>query len=232
MGLLLASCTATEKGSNNYKVEYKGALKNAMFKGDLSAKIDLSDLQNTTHLYALGAFENLKGEVQIFAGKPFNTIAEDGVLVFDQSFNKKATLLVYASVKEWQNIVIPDSIVTYEQFETFVDFMANENHLDTNEPFPFMLSGVLQSFEWHVINWKDGDTDHSHEKHVQSGLNGTINNRQVKMLGFYSDSHHAIFTHHTTNMHIHVKTKEGNVSGHVDGLLLIPGITLKIPEVN
>ena len=231
MGLLLASCTATEKGSNNYKVEYKGALKNAMFKGDLSAKIDLSDLQNTTHLYALGAFENLKGEVQIFAGKPFNTIAEDGVLVFDQSFNKKATLLVYASVKEWQNIVIPDSIVTYEQFETFVDFMANENHLDTNEPFPFMLTGVIQSFAWHVINWKDGDTEHSHEKHRTSGLYGTEVNRQVEILGFYSNAHHGVFTHHTTNMHMHVKTADNKLAGHVDDLTLGRSMTIKIPRV-
>ena len=86
-----------------------------------------------------------------------------------------------------------------------------------------------KSFDWHVINWKDGDTEHSHEKHINSGLNGTIENRQVEMLGFYSDSHHAIFTHHTTNMHIHVKTVDTKIAGHVDGLTLGKGMVLKLP---
>ena len=50
------------------------------------------------------------------------------------------------------------------------------------------------------------------------------------MLGFYSNSHHAIFTHHTTNMHIHVKTVDNKIAGHVDGLTLEKGMTLKLPD--
>jgi len=232
VALLLDSCTPTEKGSNSYKVAYKGALKNAMFKGDLSAKIDLSDLKENPHLYALGAFESLKGEVQIFDSKPFNTSVEDGALVIDQSFGKKATLLVYASVEKWQNIALPDSIVTYEQYEVFVEFIANEYHLDTNEPFPFMLMGEIQSFDWHVINWQDGDTEHSHEKHRTSGLYGTLENQDVDILGFYSNAHHGIFTHHTTNMHMHVKTTDNLLAGHLDDMTLGSGMILKLPKIN
>jgi len=94
-----------------------------------------------------------------------------------------------------------------------------------------MLEGTASSFDWHVINWKDGDTEHSHEKHISSGLHGTIENREVDLLGFYSDSHHAIFTHHTTNMHIHVKTRDNKIAGHVDGLILGKGMILKLPSV-
>ena len=176
MGLLLASCTATEKGSNNYKVEYKGALKNAMFKGDLSAKIDLSDLQNTTHLYALGAFENLKGEVQIFAGKPFNTSAEDGVLVFDQSFNKKAIDRVK---------VLDSSLRTYyllgSSFNNFYkeakatssfDFDhegvgVHQNYLNEENINSLMESGI-KIFAWTVNNPADMD------KFLQLGIEGII----------------------------------------------------------
>ena len=62
------------KETNKFKVEYNGALKNMMHKGDVSAKADLKDFETSEHFYALGALENLKGEIQIFDSKPFNTM--------------------------------------------------------------------------------------------------------------------------------------------------------------
>ena len=228
----IASCGTDKKETNKFKVEYKGAIKNMMQKGDISAKADLKGFENTKHLYALGAIENLKGEIQIFDGKSFNTIVIDSSLTFDNSFNKKASLLVYTSVSKWKSINIPNNVVTYEQLENYIEQIAEKNQINTDEPFPFLIEGRPESFDWHVINWKEGDTEHSHEKHKRSGLHGTINNRQVEMLGFYSDSHHAIFTHHTTNMHIHVKTVDNKIAGHVDGLTLGKGMILKLPDTN
>lgn len=235
IAISITSCGTDDKGSNekktnNFKVEYKGALKNMMHNGDVSAKADLSDLKGIEHLYALGALENLKGEIQIFDSNPFNTMVVGSALTFDNTFEKKASLVVYASVRKWKSINIPDNIVTYEQLESYIKETAKENQIKIDEPFPFLLEGTPESFDWHVINWKDGDMEHSHEKHINSGLHGTIKNRQVKMLGFYSDSHHAIFTHHTTNMHIHVKTSDNKIAGHVDGLKLGKGMTLKLPD--
>lgn len=226
----IISCSTKSSKETSFTVEYKGALKNMMHKGDISAKADLSNLIETKHLYALGALENLKGEIQIFDSKSFNTSVIDSNLTFDNSFDKKATLLVYASVSKWKSIKIPDVVVTYKQLESYIAETAKKNNVNIDEPFPFLIEGAPKSFDWHVINWKDGDTEHSHEKHVSSGLHGTINNRQVEMLGFYSNSHHAIFTHHTTNMHIHVKTVDNKLAGHVDGLTLGKGQILKLPK--
>lgn len=39
-------------------VEYKGALKEIMYKGDLSSKADLLDYKSNEHLYGLGVLEN------------------------------------------------------------------------------------------------------------------------------------------------------------------------------
>jgi len=212
-------------------VEFKGALKNIMHKGDISAKVDLSDFEDANHFYALGAFENLKGEIQIFDSKPFNTFVVDGNLIFDNSFSNKAALLVYASVNKWKTINIPDNVSTYEQVEKYIEQTAKENQININEPFPFLILGKAKSIDWHVINWKEGDMEHSHEKHKTSGLYGTINDKQVEMLGFYSVAHHAIFTHHTTNMHIHVRTIDNKIACHVDGLTLGKGMILKLPEI-
>ena len=40
-----------------------------MHKGDISGKADMSDFENYKHLYAIGALENLKGEIQIIDGE-------------------------------------------------------------------------------------------------------------------------------------------------------------------
>jgi len=129
--VLIISCGTINKGSNEFIVEYKGALKNIMHNGDISAKANLSDFEHTEHFYALGAMENLKGEIQIFNSEGFNTMVDDKSLTFDKSFSKKATLLVYTSVSEWQTLDIPDKIVTYEQLESYIGQKAKENNLKT-----------------------------------------------------------------------------------------------------
>ncbi len=230
ISISVISCQSPNKDSDSFKVEHKGALKNFMMKGDVSAKAALSDLKEIKHLYALGAIENLKGEIQIFDSEPFISSVGKNSLKFDKTFTKKAALLVYASVENWESIPIPNNIKSYEQLESFVEKTADEKGINTEEPFPFLLEGLMGSFDWHVINWKDRDTIHTHKKHKTSGMYGTINSRDVEMLGFYSNKHHSIFTHHTTNMHIHVKTNGNGVAGHVDGLLLESGMTLKLPK--
>lgn len=214
-----------------YEVKYYGALKNMMHKGDISSKFNLEDLKDKKHIYAIGAIENLKGEIQIYDGESFNSYVSDSIIEFDKSFAKKATLLVYAQVEKWSEYSIPEKVKTYEQLEDYISKTAEKNGVDIKKPFPFQVKGNAQSFDWHVINWKDGDTEHSHEKHVNSGLHGNIENSEVDLLGFYSDSHHTIFTHHSTNMHIHFKTADESLAGHIDGIILGQGMKLYLPTI-
>lgn len=229
-GNQVETAEAPPEKTPSFEVEYAGALKNFMHKGDVSAKVALSEYAQIEHLYALGAVENLKGEIQIFDGHPVNSYVEDGTMKFDSSYGKKAALFVGATVEEWGVFQIPDEIVTKEAFENFVAKTASENGIDVSQPFPFLMEGVVKEASWHVINWKDGDMEHSHEKHIASGLNGTVVDTAIEMLGFYSDSHHAIFTHHTTNMHIHMRMADGTIAGHVDGFELGKNMTLKLPK--
>lgn len=200
-----------------------------MHHGDISAKADLNDLANLPHVYALGAVENLKGEVLILDGQPFITSVENGTATLDSSFEKKATLLVWAQVENWVDVPVPSGVRSFEQFEDFIKKAANDKGLDSNTPFPFMLEGTGKSIDWHIINWKDGDTEHSHEKHINSGLHGTLENIPLDIFGFYSSHHRSIFTHHTTNIHAHFKRDKAPFAGHADDLELGEGMILKLP---
>lgn len=237
--LLIASCTQTNNSDGpsitgtefSFKVEYIGELKKIMHEGDLSAKADLTDLENSENLYAIGASENLRGEIQIFNSTVYNTFVQDSVIQFDMTYNSKAALIVYAQVKEWQSFEVPADVVTKDQLESFITQTADSYGIDIHSPFPFILDGNAASISWHIINWPEGDTIHSHEKHIQSGLHGVLKKTDASFLGFYSDAHHTIFTHHTTNMHIHVRTKDNMVAGHVDDLELGKGMTLELPRL-
>lgn len=229
--ITLMSCATSPNTEDQIGVAYKGALKNIMRKGDLSAKADLMDFQDVPNLYALGAVEDLKGEILILDGQPYISSAQNQALTINNNFNHKATLLVYASVDQWRSSTIPNHVTTYDDLEQYVEQSAKEHGINTDHPFPFLLHGRIKSFDWHVIDWKDGDMEHSHEKHITSGPHGTLTDQEVEILGFYSDSHHAVFTHHTTNMHLHVKTTDDSLSGHVDGLTLGQSMVLQLPDV-
>ena len=229
--LFILSCSPSVEKTTAFEVQHKGALMNFMHKGDISAKADLNDLQNQEHLYALGAVENLKGEIMIMNSEPYISSVQNEEMIVDHSFDHKASLLVYASVGKWKTFEIPAEITSYQDMEKHIEQVASEVGINTDEPFPFLLKGVAASFDWHVIDWPEGDTEHSHEKHIHSGLNGTITDQEVEILGFYSNSHHAIFTHHSTNMHLHVQTMDGTVYGHLDELVLGRGMTLSLPDL-
>ena len=227
--LSIYSCNTTE----DILVEHKGALRNIMHKGDLSAKVDLNEFENREGLYGLGAVENLKGEILILDGVPYISSCEmkDSLKIntIKNTFDEQAALFVYTQVNNWIDIKIPFDVQTYQQLEDFIRAEAMHQGIDVEKPFPFLVDGKFNSFDWHVIDWKEGDMEHSHDKHIQAGLHGTKHNTSGEVLGFYSNKHHAIYTHHTTNMHLHIKTDNNQLVGHVDDLILGNSTILKLP---
>jgi len=243
VGLLILSYLISCVNSTNfgYNVKHYGALKNIMHQGDLSSKIDLIDLEKLENLYALGAVEQLKGEILIMNSKPYISSCEHKneshvvnknlrkSLKVDKTFENHACLLVYSIVENWTSFTIPKNL-SYRNLESFIENTAKINGYNIDEPFPFLISGKINSIDVHVIDWPEEDKIHTHEKHINSGFNKKYENEDVEMLGFYSNSHHAIFTHHTTNMHIHVKTND--FSAHVDDLIIGKEMILKLPKIN
>jgi acetolactate decarboxylase len=227
----LLSCDRGPEESSPFQVKYAGALKDIMRKGDLAARIDLSDFHQAEHIYALGAVENLKGEILILDSKPLISTAQGGKLLVRETLEAQAALLVYTSVDRWRSFRVPDSVDTYSRLEAHIEQVALNNGLSRDEPFPFLLVGGMQKIDWHVIDWATGDTEHSHEKHKSSGPHGTLTGPAVTILGFFSRHHQGIFTHHTTYLHMHFVLKDRSLAGHVDDLVPQPGLVLKLPYI-
>ena len=227
--LVIAFISCRDKDNEVFPIEVKyfGALSTIM-SGDISSTISLDSLRAKEHLYAIGAIGNLKGEIQIFDSNPSNSFVINDSIKIGNTFNVDASLLVYSRVQEWESFQL-DDMITKSGLEIKIFELAKANNIDTEEPFPFLIEGTVSSLDWHIINWKDGDLDHNHKKHKKSGLNGTIKDREVIILGFYSSKHKAVFTHHTTNIHMHFRTADDILAGHVDDVKVEP-TEIKLPK--
>lgn len=226
--LFAFACSTAE--DTPYVVEHRGAMRDVMQRGQITANIALGELEGKEHLYALGAAEGLKGEILILNSRPYTATAFGNKLAIDSTYNPGATLLVWAQVPQWQDFPLPDSVRSYQEFEAFIAAAARQKGLATDKPFPFLLEGKPASVSWHVINWPAGDSEHSHEKHQASGLQGVSEQQPMQILGFYSTAHKGVFTHHSTLMHLHGRSLDGKVLGHLDALELADSMVVKLPR--
>ncbi|MCH8558730.1 MAG: acetolactate decarboxylase [Balneolia bacterium] len=212
-------------------VEYYGALRSIMHQGDLSANKDLSDLEGRSNLYALGAFTNLKGEIQIIGGRSFSNRAVNGELQFTEPFEGSATLLVTAEVQKWIEVSLyGETVANMEELQYIVKETASANGIDTSKPFPFLVEGAFAELAWHVIDWPESDDEHTHEKHQTTGPHGVLTDTEVTILGFYSESHQGVFTHHSYDLHLHFLTADEQLAGHVDRLESGQDLIIRLPS--
>ncbi|MBL8821115.1 MAG: acetolactate decarboxylase [Planctomycetia bacterium] len=211
------------------EVHFVGQMRKVMRDGDLTATIDLAQLSKRKHLYALGPIEGLRGEITIWDSKPsLARIVVDRVST-TESFQSKACFLVYASVDSWQEVQIPQEIRDDKSFEKWLVQTASKHGVNTKRPFPFLLKDTAQKVVFHVVN-KTDDSPHSQAKHEAIKKKFTLENTSVKLLGFYSDSHHGVFTHHDSNIHLHVITTDEKQSGHVESIQFGKEARLLLPK--
>ena len=227
----LQSCqeqkTAEVKG-----VMSAGALHEIM-GGNLEANMNLEELKDLPNLYALGAVEGLKGEIQIFNSKPYVSEVSPKIMDIDTTYGAKAAMLVYAQVPEWKEISIPKAILTMKQFDSFIYHTAAREGLDNTQAFPFLIEGYVRKIDWHVVDWDENSTDkHTHENHRLTGMMGTTVQEKATIVGFYSRNNTGEFIPHDANWHMHFISENERTAAHVDDLLLGEYMTLKLPKTD
>lgn len=210
-------------------VQWLGEQRQVMRDGDTRARIDLRTLAGRPHLYALGPLAGLRGEVTIGSSEPsISTVTPIGGVAVDNSFAHSATFLVYAEVPVWTASPLPASVQTLADLGRHLEDAARAAGLPSNQPFAFRLTGRAPRILYHIVNKQD-DSPHSAAVHKKIQVLYTLTNAEVEMIGFWSDQHHGIFTHHGENIHVHVRTRDRRHAGHVDEATLGPDLTLHLP---
>ena len=188
----------------------------------------IADKQN---IYALGAMEGLKGEIQIFNSVPFNSIVENDTVIVGSVPTQHAALMVYAQVTNWKEIPLPMSVVNQEALVGFLEYDESMSKISSESPLVFTIEGRAEQIDWHIIKGPVHDSlAHKSSHHAQSS-SGTVKDVEVEILGFYSREHMGIFTHRNLPLHLHFKTADGLLAGHLDDLELGPEMTMRIPNI-
>ena len=208
--------------------------------------IDLENIQNKNSLYAIGLLENLQGEIQIFNQQPYITSMSNKWIKFDKTFHKKASFLVYSNVQQWQSFKVPNTIYTEKQFEEYLDKTADEYGINTYQPFPFLLEGNIKANEYRIFTFNKNDAircttgtcsykpkdekDASSKKYISSTFQDAMVNTPVTILGFHSLQRGQI-THKYSYMNMNFITKDKQIAGHCNRIMIGENMVLKLPKI-
>lgn len=219
LAILLLGCNNASQNEtvvqNSTPVTVIGEMKNVMRKGQLQGTIDLDTIKNKTHLYGFGPKEFLKGEILVLDGKSYQSIVvNDSVMKVSETFELKAPFFAYTNIDQWEEYSLPDSVI---------DLRSLENHLikfTSSKPQPlfFKLEGNVDSTSIHIVSLPDGIQVRSPQDAHQGRVFYPLKNENATIVGFYSQNHQAIFTHHDTFLHMHLITNDRSKMGHVDEL--------------
>jgi acetolactate decarboxylase len=208
-------------------VRWAGAQRDVL-GGDLHGHVDLETLASTPHLYGLGPLEGVRGEVSIFGGEPSIARIEAGAVMTASTWRARACFLVWASVPVWAERALEASAPSLDDVEREVVALARATGLDPDRPFPFRVRATAVLATLHVLDKRDG-LPHTPERHEQAKVRRTLEHTAVELVGFYSRQHRGIFTPKESNVHVHLRTEDARVSGHLEAIQLTPGARLAVP---
>ena len=225
--LLLCSCTGSPELVSQY-----GGMREVLRKGDTEARISFEEIRQQSHAIGVGALSELQGEITILDGQIYVATTTDGVNATTTSGHQhpgSATLLTLAHVSRWHQDPLPDSV----PLEQAIEIVAKSHGLDSDKPFPFIIEGIADSFELHVINGfcPIATPDLAPEDQPWRSRGSST---PIKVVGFFAKNQTGVITHHGSNLHIHAIIDDGEkiTSGHLDQIKMKSGSLLSVPNIN
>ena len=199
-------------------VRYIGAQREIFKSGRADAQISLAELSDQPNLYALGPVAGLDGEITIFDSRPYvSQVRGDGdAYVVDRSFDHGAIFLAWAQMREWDDTAVAESVSSYKELETFVKQAARERGIDTDAPFPFLMSGTVHEIVWHINVDRTGGQPITRELFQKSKQKYTLRRERVDNFGVHSERHGGILMGDDMRIHIHFVSRDSDATGHID----------------
>ena len=226
---VLVACSKREPKSFPV-VRYAGALRNVTELGDSSSHIYLDTILPHRRLYAIGALKGLSGQILVIDGRPYSSkINAKGRNKIKMNFDLEAPWLVYAHVRDWQQVELTsDSILTQQSLGSHIEKLARAKGINVEKPFPFMLSGSFRKLDYHIDHLVKKNKS-GHKKQPQTRFSLTDPN--VIIVGFFSRNHQNVFTEPGSNVVMAFMTTTASQIGQIDQLTLKgKKVQLLLPE--
>ncbi len=198
---------------NTPLVKTEGAMKDMGTSYDL--KIWLDTLTDKSHLYGMGPYDKMRGEITIVDGKPFFASAfKEGKATVSQSWEIGSPFFVYSNVEEWEIFDLSGSVKSVQEIQDKVAAIAHSKGYNLNEAFAFKIKGQMDKVTCHIVTPRSPDVV-GYRENVNS-QKFTFNKVQGEIIGFYSESHQGIFTGSKSYIHVHFLKDDQTFMGHLD----------------
>jgi alpha-acetolactate decarboxylase len=224
---------ASAAGEWPFNISVYGNFQRMVNAGDVSGKIDLASIPFSASTYGVGALAGLQGEILVWDGTVLITPGESvSGSTQPARADDQAALLITAQVKEWEGVQVPGDMALTE-FERFVTDTARSRGVDIKKPFPFLVSGEITDYTWHVVTGAAKRHD-SGALHQQDHANNRIfsgTETKGKLVGFYSaEEFEGVISHPGERLHIHFTDDKIKISGHLDTFGIRKQATLLLPK--
>lgn len=195
------------------KVNTKGAMNKMGTTFDLQVWLDT--LSDKSHLYAMGPYDKMKGEITVVDGKPFYASAFiKGKAVVSQSWDIRSPFFVYSNVKEWEEFDLNGTINSVNEIQEKVATIAKSKGYDLTEPFAFKIEGEFDQITCHIVTPRSSDVE-GYRPNVKSQY-FDLERVPGQLIGFYSEQHQGIFTGSKSFVHVHFLKQDQTFMGHLD----------------
>ena len=178
-------------------------------------------------VYGFGPVEFLQGELLIWDGEVYqSTVVDAKNMRVSSGKDAGAPFFAYSLIPQWREVRLPGNARNLKDIETFLDTAFAALHT----PFFFKLEGDIESANIHVVNLPEGKQVKNPDDAHQGQVNYSFGSESIRLLGFFSRNHQAIFTHHDTFVHAHLINRERDHMGHVEDIIFSAGkVRLWVP---
>ncbi len=186
-----------------------------MGKENFAPHIKLDTIANKKHLFGMGPYGKMQGEISIFDGKPYySSVDEKGVGIVSANWGIESPFFVYANVEKWQSYTITVELNSLDAIQKAVAETAQKNGYDLKKPFPFRIVGTFQNMTTHIVMPRSEEIKGFQVDKKQADYE--LTNQNGEILGFYSEQHQGIYTPKNSFIHVHFISEDATTMGHLD----------------
>ena len=189
--------------------------------------IPLARLSGLENLYAIGSLEQRPGEVSIFDSVPFISEVWHPTEPIDSNRVYRAEFLVYAIVERWHRTSFWKSVNSEEELAAALLPRAMVDGISVDEPFPFLLYGHAARAAGRFFCDPDHPLGRDLGEKAKSRF--SIENESIEIIGFYSINHKGILTPRNSPFHMHLRTMDNRISGHLESVQWEQGFMVELP---
>jgi acetolactate decarboxylase len=140
----------------------------------------------------------------------------------------RAQFLVYWIVEYWHRVSVWQHVNSEEELQATLLPRAVTEGIDIDKPVPFLLYGHAAHAAGRLFC--DDALDHDEEHLNQAAPSRfSIKDESVEIIGLYSSSHRGLLTPPDSHFHMHMRTMDNRISGHLETIQWLQGFSMQLP---